>query len=258
MSLFDKSLRGQSAEQPDLFDMLRGRIVSTEDSVPQQTDESFVFDETSETGGETEDHSGRLPPEARRALVGLLRHGVIMADGKRLQFESLCRYRAPIEAHLADMYLRLLLDEQAGLAILLQQEAEELDEDDEVSSLIVRRTLTLYDTLLLLVLRKHYQERQNAGEQRVIIDIDRIDVALRPFLPLTNSSRSDRRQLSGALKNMKDRKILAAVRGDEERFEITPVIRYVVNAAFLEQMLEEYLKLAAGAGLSMEQEASDD
>lgn len=258
MSFFDKPLAGNSAGQPDLFDMLRGRIEPPEVSSARQTDESLALDEQSEAGVETEGDSGRLPPEARRALVGLLRHGVIMADNKRLQFEALCRYRAPIEAHLADMYLRVLLDEQAGLAILLQQEAEELDEDDEVSSLIVRRTLTLYDTLLLLVLRKHYQERQNAGEQRVIIDIDRIDVALRPFLPLTNSSRSDRRQLSGALKNMKDRKILAAVRGDEERFEITPVIRYVVNAAFLEQMLEEYLKLAAGTGLSEEQEAFDD
>ncbi|PKM35893.1 MAG: hypothetical protein CVV06_13880 [Gammaproteobacteria bacterium HGW-Gammaproteobacteria-10] len=258
MSFFDKPLAGNSAEQPNLFDLLQGRTEPAEVSVPSQTDESLVLDEQPEIGGEIEGQAGRLPPEARRALVGLLRHGVIMADGKRLQFEALCRYRAPIEAHLADMYLRLLLDEQAGLAILLQQEADELDEDDEVSSLIVRRTLTLYDTLLLLVLRKHYQERQNAGEQRVIIDIDRIDVALRPFLPLTNSSRTDRRQLSGALKNMKDRKILAAVRGDEERFEITAVIRYVVNAAFLEQMLEEYLKLAGGACFSEEQEASDD
>ena len=258
MSFFDKPLAGNSAEQPNLFDLLQGRTEPAEVSVPSQTDESLVLDEQPEIGGEIVGQAGRLPPEARRALVGLLRHGVIMADGKRLQFEALCRYRAPIEAHLADMYLRLLLDEQAGLAILLQQEADELDEDDEVSSLIVRRTLTLYDTLLLLVLRKHYQERQNAGEQRVIIDIDRIDVALRPFLPLTNSSRTDRRQLSGALKNMKDRKILAAVRGDEERFEITAVIRYVVNAAFLEQMLEEYLKLAGGACFSEEQEASDD
>lgn len=258
MSFFDKPLGGNSAEQPNLFDLLQGRTEPPEDPSARLTEEPLVLDEQSETDGETEADSGRLPPEARRALVGLLRHGMIMADNKRLQFEALCRYRAPIEAHLAEMYLRVLLDEQAGLAILLQQEAEELDEDDEVSSLIVRRTLTLYDTLLLLVLRKHYQERQNAGEQRVIIDIDRVDVALRPFLPLTNSSRSDRRQLSGALKNMKDRKILAAVRGDDECFEITPVIRYVVNAAFLEQMLEEYLKLATGAGLSMEQEATDD
>jgi hypothetical protein len=195
------------------------------------------------------DLPGRLPPEARRALIALLRFGVIMAGGKRLLFEALCRYRTGIQEHLADMNLRLLLDEKAGLAILLSQAGEEdSDEDDEAGSLISRRTLSLYDTLLLLVLRKHYQERETVGEQRVIIDNERIETALRPFLPLTNSSRSDQRQLNGALNNMKERRILAAVRGEDDRYEITPVIRYVVNAAFLEQMLAEYTKLAERAG----------
>ena len=56
------------------------------------------------------------------------------------------------------------------------------------------------------------------------------------------------RQLNGALNNMKERRILAAVRGEDDRYEITPVIRYVVNAAFLEHMLTEYTKLAERAG----------
>lgn len=202
----------------------------------------------------TEDLPGRLPPEARRALVALLRHGVIMAGGKRLLFEALCRYLRGIQEHLADMNLRLLLDEKAGIAILLAQAGDDSGDDDEGGSLISRRPLSLYDTLLLLVLRKHYQERETAGEQRVIIDNERIEIALRPFLPLTNSSRSDQRQLNGALNNMKDRRILAAVRGEDDRYEITPVIRYVVNAAFLEQLLAEYSKLADGAG----SEASDE
>lgn len=196
-----------------------------------------------------ENLSGRLPPEARRALIALLRHGVVIAESKRLLFEALCRYRSGIQEHLADMNLRLLLDEKAGMAILLTQSSDDDgDEDDEGGALISRRTLSLYDTLLLLVLRKHYQERETAGEQRVIIDNERIETALRPFLPLTNSSRGDQRQLNGALNNMKDRRILAAVRGEDDRFEITPVIRYVVNAAFLEQMLGEYIRLAERAG----------
>ena len=204
-----------------------------------------------------EELQGRLPSEARRALIALLRHGVIMAGGKRLLFEALCRFRTGIQEHLADMNLRLLLDEKAGLAILLSQASEDgSDENDESegSSLISRRTLSLYDTLLLLVLRKHYQERETAGEQRVIIDNERIETALRPFLPLTNSSRSDQRQLSGALNNMKERRILAAVRGEDDRYEITPVIRYVVNAAFLEHMLSEYTKLSERAGSEVRDE----
>lgn len=254
-------MNAPDADQLDLFDLLRSHAGQT--VMPTQEEESATDNQQEAARSaqppdtDVNDSRGRLPHEARRALVGLLRHGVIMGASKRLLFDTLCRYQSQIQGHLADMYLRMLLDEQAGLAILLQQDVENADDEEEISSLISRRTLTLYDTLLLLVLRKHYQEREAAGEQRVIIDIERIEVALRPFLPLTNSSRSDRRQLSGALKNMKDRRILSAVRGEEERLEITPLIRYVVNAAFLEKMLDEYLKLAAQTGFGAEQEGAD-
>jgi len=204
---------------------------------------------------DTEEPGGLLP-ETRRALVALLRHGVIMASNKRLLFDTLCRDQGRIQSHLADMYLHMLLDEQAGLAILLQQDEVETDGEEEITTLITRRTLTLFDTLLLLVLRKHYQEREAAGEQRVIIDVERIDIALHPFLPLTNSSRTDRRRLNGALTNMKERRILAAVRGEDERFEITPVIRHVVNAVCLEQMLDEY-RILAGQALSSSPENNE-
>ena len=249
-------------KQTDLFDLLRGESENRPAPMPEEPIAAESGSDETETAQPTDSDSGRdrLPHEARRALVGLLRHGVIMAANKRLLFDALCRYRTPIDARLADMYLRMLLDEQAGLAILLQLELTDTDDDEEeeIASLISRRTLTLYDTLLLLVLRRHYQEREAAGEQRVIIDIDRIEIALRPFLPLTNFSRSDRRQLKGALEKMKQRRILSAVRGEEERFEITAVIRYVVNAVFLEQMLSEYQKLAGQADGAGEAEPVDE
>lgn len=252
--------------QTGFFELLRNHTEVEPSPVPLQP----VYEAGAEVGEEPQEIApsqpvtsdgiqGRLPPETRRALIALLRHGVIMADNKRLLFEALCRDRVAIQEHLADMNLRVLLDEKAGLAILLQKSVENGgDEDEEGASLITRRTLTLYDTLLLLVLRKHYQERETAGEQRVIIDTEHIQTALRPFLPLTNSSRSDQRQLNGALTNMKERRILAAVRGDEERYEITPVIRYVVSADFLERMLSEYTKLAKRAGLEPDDGNNDE
>ncbi|MDX1656383.1 MAG: DUF4194 domain-containing protein [Candidatus Competibacteraceae bacterium] len=244
------------AEAPSLFDELRydgqdpggagrkeGDITPAADSPAQP---SFAYAEA-DPGRAPE----RLPPEGRRALVELLRRGVVMADSRRRVFEVLCRHQAAIEARLADLYLRLLLDRQGGLALLLRdddgQESGDEEEDEEGAGLIPRRTLSLYDTLLLLVLRKYYQERETAGEQRIIVDLERLETLLNPFLPLSNSSRSDRRRLSGTLEKFKDSRVLAAVRGEEERFEITPVIRHVVNAQFLERMLADYRRLAAGA-----------
>ena len=42
---------------------------------------------------------------------------------------------------------------------------------------------------------------------------------------------------------MVKRKVLSTIRGEEDRYEITPIIRYVVNASFLETMLAEYTAL---------------
>ena len=204
----------------------------------------------------------RMPPEARRALVSLMRQGVVLAARKARVFEALVRHEAAVRAHLAELYLELVLDEPAGVAFVgnrpegapdAEGEVEDDGADDDEgeggdgATLIARRTLSLYDTLLLLVLRKHYQERQGAGEQRIVIDLERIESALVAFLPLTASERGDRRQLNAALKRMVEKRLLTRVRGDDERFEITPVIRYVVDAAFLDALLGEYERLAGGS-----------
>lgn len=240
-----------SDTEPSFFDRLAATTGEQSESVSDIGDVKEIAADEPLSPDDVDDHSasvvadkGRLSPELRRALVELMRSGVVLASVKPQIYELLCHHHALIEGHLADMYLRLLIDPPAGVALLLQQQDQADFEDEEArSALISCRTLSLYDTLLLLVLRRYYQERQSAGEQQVIIDIDRIESQLAPFLPLTNSSRSDRRKLSGAITKMKEKKLLSPVRGDDERLEITPVIRYVVSAEFLERVLAEYQSL---------------
>ncbi len=196
-----------------------------------------------------------MPPEARRALVSLLRHGVILFSQKANLFESLCRYQDAVRRHLSEIYLKLVLDEKAGVAFVAtihdESKSDLEDTDEEAVSLISQRTLSLYDTLLLLVLRKHYQDRETAGEQRIIIDKERIQSYLTPFVYLTNNSKSDREKLNAAVNRMVERKILSVLRGSEDRLEITPIIRYVVSADFLDTMLKEYLKIAMEKGVDI-------
>lgn len=243
-----------SQQAPALFDQYR---TNRPDTPPVSGEVETLGDAPVEPPVAGDSEVG-MPLEARRALVLLLRQGVVMADSKRLAFEALCRHQGLIAEHLGNMFMRMLLDMKAGIAILLQQEMAEQDEEaDEASRLINKRTLSLYDTLLLLVLRKYYQERETAGEQKIIIDIERIEALMTPFLPLTYSSRSERRTLNGSLALLKDKRLISAVRGDEERFEITSVIRYVVNADFLERLLKEYERLAGDADVKTGKEVQD-
>ena len=246
----------------DFLDQLRINHTQSnqeaEDDSPVEISHYSESDALADSGVSTESKRlpGTLSPEARRALVSLLRQGVILFSQKAKLFESLCRYQDAVRRHLSEMYLKLVLDEKAGIAFVASAQGEnEADIEDsdaeEMVSLISRRTLSLYDTLLLLVLRKHYQDRETSGELRIVVDVERIESYLTPFLPLTNSSKSDREKLNTALRKMVDKKILSMVRGNEDRFEITPIIRYVVGAEFLETMLKEYIKIAAESGVEL-------
>lgn len=234
----------------DFFDeLIKAQSTETVEADPLNVDEDNGIEQSSAdeptSAPEVDDQPAPLPHEARRALVYLLRQGSALARQKSEIFELICRYQDALRNHLENMYLRLVIDERYGVAFIANaQNPEDEDDDGESVRLISRRTLTLYDTLLILVLRKYFQDRETQGEHKIIIDIETVEAGMSPFLPLTNSTRSDRKQLVTSLKRMIEKRILVVVRGSEERFEISPLIRHVVSAEFLQHMLNEYQRLA--------------
>ncbi len=232
------------------FSMVTGN--EKRDSDPElSTDDSLSAETSSLAEVSTATGSSDMPHDARRVLVHLMRQGVIISSQKPKAFDLACRYETFIRRHLSEVYLQLVLDRKSGIAFVATADSEHGDaiDDDEpaedFSTLIPKRTLSLYDTLILLVLRKHYQDRESTGEQKITIDIERLESYLTPFLPLTDHASKDRKKLVIRVKEMVKRKILSTIRGTEDRFEITPVIRYVVSASFLESLLAEYTVLAS-------------
>ena len=196
-----------------------------------------------------------MPEEARRVLVYLYKQIAILNSQTPHLFAALCRYEQPIRQHLAEVYLQLVLDEKFGVAFIKMAEADIDDETELPLSLMSKRQLSLYDSLILLVLRKHYREREDSGEKKIIIDIERLEAYLSPFVPLTDHASKDRKKLLAKVKDLQKRKLLASVAGSEDRFEITPLLRYVVSAEMLDTMLQAYLELAQnGETLQSEEE----
>ena len=196
-----------------------------------------------------------MPEEARRVLVYLYKQIAILNSQTPHLFTALCRYEQPIRQHLAEVYLQLVLDEKFGVAFIKMAEVDIDDETELPLSLMSKRQLSLYDTLILLVLRKHYREREDSGEKKIIIDIERLEAYLSPFVPLTDHASKDRKKLLAKVKDLQKRKLLASVAGSEDRFEITPLLRYVVSAEMLDTMLQAYLELAQnGETLQSEEE----
>lgn len=271
-SFFSLAMEKQNkAKQDDNEGLAENTTLKAEvsDGEPSQKPEE-LSDETSqpaELDAFATQSDSAMPHDARRVLVYLMRQGSVMASQKSKLFELLCRHQIIIRKHLSEVYLQLILDQKTGVAFIASasyqnetennrsetgvesgfernSEGQDNQELDESNTLIPKRTLSLYDTLILLVLRKHYQDRESAGEHKITIDIERLESYLTPFLPITDHASKDRKKLLSRVKEMTKRKVLSTIRGAEDRYEITPIIRYVVSASFLESMLAEYTILA--------------
>lgn len=162
-SFFDRVRRPTSNENHDIQPQ---RIAEVEDELIE-----VEADQEMENDLQLSDELSSMPHEARRVLVYLMRQGTILAAENLKLFDVLCRYETVIRQHLAEVYIQLVLDAKQGVAYIINTENINDENDDTALSddfptLIRKRTLTLYDTLVLLILRKYYQERETAGEQK--------------------------------------------------------------------------------------------
>lgn len=183
-----------------------------------------------------------VPHHVKNVLVQLLKKGVVLFSTHRSNFETVCEYRQLIKQHLAAMFIELVLDEKAGIAFIRNQDLD--SEDGESTSYLIRtKNLDLYDTLVLLVLRQYYQERELYGEDQIIIDIETVNDRLEPLVSEIINTKREEGKIKKVLEQYKEKQILKTLRGTD-LYEITPFIKYIVDATFLAEMLKEYKALA--------------
>lgn len=198
-------------------------------SIEELESGSFDDDVPQEQGVDFE-----LSDDARKAMIYLASNAVVDRSENKEIFSEILQYRERIGYFMHAFNASMIIDEKLGLIYLDVKE-------DEVPSLFTRRTLSVYDTLLLLQLRKYHLERTNAGERLVVISLDKLESMMLPFAAITNRESQGKKTLSGRIEKMlKPYKLLRNIRNSEERFEIRPLICHIVNAEFLNAMLQEY------------------
>jgi len=193
-----------------------------------------------------------LTQAAQIGYLKILRSGVILEKNNQPIFKSICENAKPIRSRLSELNIELVIDELRGVAFTRNIDGE----DSALPKLIQSKPLSIYDTLLALVLRKHYQGREKVGEQKVVVDIDTIENEMKPFLPLTNNSKTDKKKLNGALNKFKLKNMILEVKGSETRYEISPVIRYVIDSSFLNEMLKKYQEVLKKLDIELPKDSS--
>ena len=198
--------------------------------------------------------------KVRNIIVDLLKTGSVQFELDSLQYKLLRKKENEdfIRSYLRNINIELVVDPDIGLAYIknLNREDEIADAEDEAQLdpeseafvedkfLINKSVLTPFKSILILILRKYYQERVSQGESSIVIDIDYIKNALLPYMNISVSDRKDQQKLNGALRDLCEYHLLKRLPSeDNDRFLILPLIRFVVDLNKLNELLEEFRKV---------------
>lgn len=183
-----------------------------------------------------EGDAGTLPHDARSALLRLVRGPYISELNDLAQWRALLNYTEPIKSHLANMFLDLIVDAESGVAF-----AKNISVDGkEFPKAATSYTLTLLDTIMVLLLRK---ELQTAAAPRVFIGQADLFLQMNQY---RNIAKMDQAAYLKALERswsrLEERRLL--VKSDVEgRYEISPVLKLVFGAEEARAVFEEYERL---------------
>ena len=198
--------------------------------------------------------------KVRNIIVDLLKTGSVQFELDSEQYKLLRKKENEdfIRSYLRNINIELVVDPDIGLAYIKnlnrEDEIAETEDDTQLDPesedfvedkfLINKSVLTPFKSILILILRKYYQERFSQGESYIVIDIDYIKNALLPYMNISVSDRKDQQKLNGALRDLCEYHLLKRLPSeDNDRFLILPLIRFVVDLNKLNELLEEFRKV---------------
>ncbi len=184
--------------------------------------------------------TGTLPDRTRRALLRLIR-GPYLAGAREGQVWSvLLSDEDVIRSRLADMFLDLVIDRDNEVAFVRNAPT------DAAPRAVRSEALTFLDTAMLLVLRQTLLSEDGGG--RVIVGQTEVFEQLAVFRTPDRDEKDFASRLNSSWHKMQNKlRVLHAV--GEDRAEISPVLRLIVDADQVRAITAEYRRLAReGAG----------
>lgn len=180
--------------------------------------------------------TGALPEDARRVLVQLLSGPSI--DGKRHSklWPALLRYQDVLRSRLADLFLELIVDQDLEVAFTRQADTGELD----APRLLRRSTMTFLDSALMLYLRQMLTDADVQG-QRAVVSAEEITEQLKLYEKSQSTDAAGfEKRINAAIEKARKNSILNAIRGSENRYEISPTLKLLFSAEEIAALIKVY------------------
>jgi hypothetical protein len=197
------------------------------DPVPMEEDPAELF------AGD----AGTLDAEVRRVLVQLLRRKFLLAEKNPAQWRTLLENQQIIESRMHDLFVRLVVDHDRGVAYKQQVRSVELD----VPILLKDDPYNRAETLVLVHLRTVFQRERGTGETSARVDIEELEQTVLTYFDPHDHNLARRQQ---EVRNAVQRLVTEGLLAEESagRYRITAMVEVVLSTeklAELDQWLRE-------------------
>jgi len=197
--------------------------------------------------------TGVLREPSRRALLELIKGPYLSGAKSPALWSALLADESSIRSRLHELFLDLVVDRVGEFAFVRNVDAGELATPTTVRT----ESLTFLDTAMLLVLRQMLLTAE--GEGRVIVGQDEVFEQLHVYRTADRDEQDFAKRLNASWGKMQNKLRIIHNAGDD-RVEISPVLRLIVDAEQVNAIAAEYRRLAGGgpaAGPSTGAEAWD-
>lgn len=194
--------------------------------------------------------TGTLSLDSRRALVQLLK-GPLMRKSKHPGlWSAVITDTEALRSRLADVFLDLIVDEDAGIAFARMVSP---DNDLKIPAVLRVDRLKHVDTLVLLHLRNELG-LSSPGE-RVIVDVEELRDQVRSYQRADDlDDAAYTRRFNAAITRIRNTYNLLDDTETAGRYEVSPVLRHIFDVDTVTALRDEYARYALSIGTQEEEE----
>lgn len=196
---------------------------------------------------------GSLTFNSRRALVSMIKGPLITSEKHPELWNAVVSDTDALQRWLADIFLELIVDEDAGIAFTRMVKAPE---EYQIPQVLRTESLSHTDTVILLHLRSELALAP-PGE-RVIIGVDDIHEAADPYRSITNLDAAGyAKRIDASINRLKSFSLLTNTE-TETRLVVSPVLRRLFDPETVSSIKAEYEKFRAPVGQDGSDELPED
>ncbi|TFD51199.1 DUF4194 domain-containing protein [Cryobacterium sp. Hh7] len=184
--------------------------------------------------------TGVIGEQSRRALLELIKGPYLSGVKAPMLWSALLANEVVIRSRLHELFLDLVVDRVGEFAFVRNVSTTELT----VPSTVRTSALTFLDTAMLLVLRQMLLSGE--GEGRVIVGQEDVFEQLRVYRTVDRDESDFNKRLNSSWLKMKNTLRVIHQAGTEDRAEISPVLRLIVDAEQIAAISGEYRRIAEG------------